>query len=230
MTALMTSTVDAVLILVFVIDIFLLGASRIGSVIRAVAWQGLLLGVLPILVRPHLDAEAVMVGLVTMGLKGVLIPRMLERSVRAVAIRREVEPFVGFGTSMLLGALGAALALGFTRSLPFAEALPLLPGEAERLIVPASLATVITGFILLTTRRKAINQVVGYLVLENGIFIFGLLLLEAVPLLVEAGVLLDLVVAMFVMGIMLDKIRREFSSIDTHKLSALKEEQWRPPS
>ncbi len=214
----MASLVDALLILVFVLDIFLLGTSRIGSVIRTVAWQGVLLGLLPVLVRTHLDAEAVAVGLVTVGLKGVVIPRMLERSVRAVSIRREVEPFVGFGTSILLGGLGAALALAFTRTLP------LLPGEADHLIVPASLATVITGFILLTTRRKAINQVVGYLVLENGIFIFGLLLLEPVPLLVEAGVLLDLVVAIFVMGIMLDKIRREFSSIDTRKLSALREE------
>jgi hydrogenase-4 component E len=214
----MATLLDALLILVFVTDIFLLGTSRIGSVLHMVAIQGVLLGVTPVLAHAHVEVEAVVVGLVTAGLKGVAIPAMLRRSVRDLQIRREVEPFIGFGTSILLGGIGAGLALAFTHSLP------LLPGEEHRLVVPAALTTVVTGFILLTTRRKAVNQVVGYVVLENGIFIFGLLLLEAVPLLVEAGVLLDLVAAIFVMGIMLDKIRREFSSIDTHKLSSLKEE------
>jgi hydrogenase-4 component E len=89
--------------------------------------------------------------------------------------------------------------------------------------VPASLATVLTGFLLLVTRRKAITQVVGYLVLENGIFIMGLTLVEAMPLLVEVGVLLDLLVGVFVMGIILNHIHREFSSLDTARLSSLKE-------
>ena len=71
-------------------------------------------------------------------------------------------------------------------------------------------------------RLKAISQVLGYLVLENGVFIFGLLLLEAMPLMVEMGVLLDLLVAIFVMGIILNHINREFSSLDTRQLSTLK--------
>jgi hydrogenase-4 component E len=74
-----------------------------------------------------------------------------------------------------------------------------------------------------TTRAKAISQVVGYLVLENGIFIFGLLLVEAMPFLVEIGVLLDLFVAIFVMGIIIYQISQEFSTVSTRKLSALKE-------
>ena len=81
----------------------------------------------------------------------------------------------------------------------------------------------LTGFLILTTRRKAITQVVGYLVLENGIFVMGLALLEAMPLLVEAGVLLDLFVGIFVMGIIINHISREFSSMDTARLSSLKE-------
>jgi hydrogenase-4 component E len=89
--------------------------------------------------------------------------------------------------------------------------------------VPAALSTVLTGFLILTTRAKAISQVVGYLVLENGIFIFGLLLVEAMPFLVEIGVLLDLFVAIFVMGIIIYQISQEFSTVSTRKLSALKE-------
>jgi hydrogenase-4 component E len=81
-----------------------------------------------------------------------------------------------------------------------------------------------TGFLVLTTRRKAISQVIGYLVMENGIFIFGLLLAEAMPIMVEAGALLDLLVGTFVMGIVINQISREFSSLDTSLLTSLKEE------
>ncbi len=209
---------DALLVCVFILNIYLLGTSRMSAVIRTVSLQGFLLAAAPALVLGRLDLHSVLIGLVAGGLKGLVIPTMLFRAIREVRIRREVEPTISHGASMLLGALGAGLALAFT------DNLPLVPGEEARLIVPAALATVLTGFILLTTRRKAVTQVVGYLVLENGIFLFGLLLLDALPLVVEVGVLLDLVVAIFVMGILLDHIQREFSSIDTRNLSALKED------
>ena len=95
--------------------------------------------------------------------------------------------------------------------------------HAGVLTVPASLATVLTGFLVLTTRRKAITQVVGYLTLENGIFVFGLTLAEAIPFLVEIGVLLDLLVAIFVIGIVINRIHREFASLDVTRLDSLKE-------
>jgi hydrogenase-4 component E len=91
------------------------------------------------------------------------------------------------------------------------------------MLVPASLATVWTGFVILATRVKAISQVLGYLVLENGIFIFGVLLYEAMPFLVETGVLLDLFVCIFVMGIIVHRINREFSTVNTQLLSTLKD-------
>jgi len=93
--------------------------------------------------------------------------------------------------------------------------LPLTTQHSAFLVVPASLATVWTGLLMLTTRRKAIMQVLGYLILENGIFLFGLLLLEAMPFLVEIGVLLDLFTGVFVMGIIIHHINREFSSSST---------------
>ena len=76
---------------------------------------------------------------------------------------------------------------------------------------------------LITTRRKAISQVLGFLLLENGIFVFGLLLVEAMPFLVEVGVLLDLFVGIFVLSIIIHHIHREFASLDTRRLSLLKE-------
>ncbi|PKN55202.1 MAG: hydrogenase [Deltaproteobacteria bacterium HGW-Deltaproteobacteria-14] len=213
----MASLLDALLVLVLVVNLYALGTSRIAVVIRLVAIQGLVLGALPLLAHHTISLEAVVISVAAVALKGVIIPVLLYRALREVE-RREVEPLISTGASMLLGGLGAALALAFTGNLP------LTVGDAHHLVVPAALATVLTGFILLTTRLKAISQVLGYLVLENGIFIFGLVLVDAIPLIVEIGALLDLVVAIFVMGIMLTHIRREFASTDTRALSALKEE------
>jgi hydrogenase-4 component E len=89
--------------------------------------------------------------------------------------------------------------------------------------VPVSLASVIIAFIVLTTRRKALTQVVGYLVLENGVYLFGLTQTERVPFLLEAGVLLDVFVGVFIMGIVVFHINREFDSLDSVRLSALQD-------
>jgi hydrogenase-4 component E len=154
---------------------------------------------------------------VTISLKGVVIPKFLIRAMREADIQHEVRPIVNYMTSLLLGAVGTGLAMVFSNTLPLAE------GHAKLLLVPASLSTVWAGFLMLTTRRKAIMQVLGYLLLENGIFLFGLLLLEAMPFLVEIGVLLDLFTAVFVMGIIIHHISREFSSTSTEQLTELKE-------
>ena len=179
--------------------------------------QGVLLGVALFVSHEQANLRLTLVAIATVALKGVAIPAILLRAMRNVSIRREIEPFVGFTTSLVLGALATGLSLVFARSLPLMEQ------HAGVLTVPASLATVLTGFLVLTTRRKAITQVVGYLTLENGIFIFGLTLVEAIPFLVEIGVLLDLFVAVFVMGIIMDHIQREFSSLSTEHLTSLRE-------
>lgn len=208
---------DSALVLLMLLNFFNLGTSRIRALIHVVALQGILLGLMPLLVHARLNTHVLLLAIATILLKGAVIPHMLNRAMRDLNIRREVEPLIGLTPSLLLGALGTALALVFSWHLP------LLDEHAAHLLVPASLATVLTGFIIITTRVKAVTQVVGYLILENGIFIFGLLLLEALPFLVEMGVLLDLFVGIFVMGIILNHINREFASVDTDRLSALKE-------
>lgn len=213
----MNKFIDPILVLVLLLNFVALGASRMRTVIQAVAVQGMLLGVLIALAHGKLMLWVAMMALVTILLKGIVIPRMLFDAIRDVVIRREVEPIVGFIASLFLGAVGTGLAVLFSRTLPIAGP------DAGSLIVPAALSTVLTGFLMLTTRTKAITQVVGYLILENGVFIFGMLLMEAIPFLVELGVLLDLFVAIFVMGIIIHRISREFSSVSTQMLSELKE-------
>src|SRR5207244_1116074 len=128
--------------------------------------------------------------------------------------------FVALGVSRIRGVINAVAVQGSVLGICLLCVTGALPGL---LGVPASLATVWPGFLLLTTRKKAITQVLGYLLLENGIFLFALLLLEAMPFLVEVGVLLDLFTGVFVMGIIIFHINREFSSISTEHLSELKE-------
>ena len=213
----MTWVLNMLLVVVLALNIFVLGNSRLRAIIRMVAAQGALLGVMPLLVRTDVDLGAFLVSLATIALKGVIIPAMLTRALREANIKREVEPFIGFLPSMILGALATALATAFAGSLSLA------PEHSTALLVPASLATVLVGFIVVTTRFKAISQVIGYLVLENGIFIFGMLLIEAMPLVVEMGALLDLFVGIFVICIIVNHINRAFSSLDTRRLVGLKE-------
>jgi len=211
------SIINLLLVGVLLLNLFMLGTSRIRALIQAAALQGVVLGVIPLLIGTHRDWNAGLIAIATVVLKGSVIPTMLYRALREAQIKREVEPLIGFVPTMLLGALGTLL------SVAFASGLPLEPEHRELLIVPASFSTVLTGFLLLTTRIKAITQAIGYLVLENGIFIFGMLLVEAMPFLVEIGVLLDLFVGIFVVSIIIHHINREFASLDTRRLSSLKE-------
>lgn len=212
----MHPSADLLLVLVTLTDFMILGTSRLTTCIRAIALQGLLLGALPLALTQrwslHIAALAVGSGIV----KSLVLPWFLRRAIREAAVRREVEPQIGFTMSLVLGAAAVAIAFGVARRLP-------LPAGTSELLVPVALATVIMGFLALTTRAKAVTQVVGYLMLENGIFLFGLTSAERVPFLVEVGVLLDVFVAVFIMGIVVFHINREFDSISSTRLSELRD-------
>jgi hydrogenase-4 component E len=205
------------LIVVLALNFVALGVSRIRGVINAVALQGILLGILPVFIHPEVGLRGIVLVVVIVALKGFVVPSFLIHAMREADIQHEVRPVVSYTGSLLLGAVGTGLAMVFSNTLPLAQQ------HTDLLLVPASLSTVWTGFLLLTSRRKAIMQVLGYLLLENGIFLFGLLLLEAMPFLVEIGVLLDLFTGVFVMGIIVHRISREFASLSTEHLTELKE-------
>ena len=213
----MSEVLNLLLVVLLLLNFWMLGTSRMRAVIHCAGAQGMLLGAAYLVMHGARGPRAMALGVAIVAIKGILIPKILIGALRSQPIRREVEPFISFTVSLLLGALATGLAVLFARTLPLIES------DSGDLLVPTSLATVLTGFIVLTTRRKALTQVVGYLTLENGIFIFGLLLLEAMPFLVEIGVLLDLFVGVFVMGIILHHINREFDSVSTEYLTELKE-------
>ena len=200
------------------LNLLALGSSRLPSLIQAMSLQGVLLGMMPLLMEHGtLDWRIYSLAFATMVGKGLLIPGLLRWAMRAAGIDREIKPFIGFIPSLLLGAGGTIAAVAVARRLP------LLPEHSGTLLVPGAIALMWTGFILLIGRSKAISQVCGFLILENGIYLFGLLLVHSMPLLVESGILLDVTVSVFVIGIIVDRIQRAFDSLDTRKLTALRE-------
>jgi hydrogenase-4 component E len=212
----MAQLLDSCLIGALVINFIALGVSRLRALIFAVAVQGVLFGLVSLLVHEQIGVHHILLAAATVVVKGFVIPALLLRALRDVSLQREIEPYVGFIPSLLLGAVGTGLALVFASSLQ-------VEGPVSSLLVPTAFSTAFTGFLILTTRRKAITQVVGFLMLENGIFVFGFLLLEALPSLVELGGLLDLFTGVFVMGIIIHHINREFDSVSTVNLAELKD-------
>jgi hydrogenase-4 component E len=214
----MSTSIDSILIFLILMDLILLGSSRLRNAIRIAAVQGVVLGLLPLLAHGQGIAwHAILLGAGSAGIKGLIFPALMNRALRETNASREIEPFVGYILSLLIGV--GVLAVSFV----FGSRLPLPWSAPSTLLVPAGLFTVWTGLFLIMARRKAITQVLGYIVMENGIFTLGMVLVEAMPLLVELGVLLDIFVAVFVMGIIVFQINREFDHIDSDQLSALRE-------
>src|SRR5258708_2035957 len=143
----MNQLLDPLLIVALALNFVALGVSRIRAVINTVALQGILLGLSP-LVLPHheIALRSVVLIVATVCLKGFIIPSFLVRAMREANIQHEVNPVVNYMTSLLLGAVGTGLAIVFSNTLPLAEK------DVGNLVVPASLATVWTGFLMLTTR------------------------------------------------------------------------------
>ena len=211
--------VDAMIVLLLLTNLRLIASSRIVSCIHVVAFQGMLLGILPLLIGAEgpMTLRALILSAITVLLKGVIFPWLLLRAQKAAHVVREVEPLVGYTTSLLVAALLLALAMWFGNRLP-------LPVPVETtLMVPLAMFNILIGLFVLVSRRNALNQVLGYLVMENGIYAFGLAFALEEPFLVELGVLLDVFMAVFVMGIAIFHISREFDHMDTDRMSILKD-------
>jgi hydrogenase-4 component E len=213
-----TTSVEGFLVILMLTNLWLLGSSRLLSCIAAVSVQGVLLGLLPLVIG--IDAplwRLILQAAISIGFKGIALPLLLLRAARSVDVRREVEPFVGYSASLLIGVVVLAV------SLFIGLRLPIHGWDAPLLLVPAALFTALTGLFIIVSRRSAIVQALGYLAMESGIAAFGLALAEQEPLLIEMGTFLDAFVAIFVMGITIYHISREFDHIDADRLSSLRD-------
>ncbi len=203
------------MVLLILTNMAVLGSSRLRACIRVVAAQGVALGILPLLIHSF-EPQLLLFTVLSVILKGVVFPYMLWRTLRQLNVWREEDPYVGYGLSLLTGPIALAFSCWISTRLP-------LPYTVHsEMLIPVALFTLIVGLFLIVSRKKALMQVLGYLVLENGIYAFGMAIANQQPMLIELGILLDVFVGVFVMGIAIFHISRQFDHIDTDQLSLLR--------
>ena len=216
----MISASEILLTLFLLTNLLLAGTGRLPPAIRLVAAQGWFIGLLPLLLWNWADAGAPGLRIWTVAavnalVKGLALPALLLYAVRKVHAKREMEPLVSFRVSQLLVFLIVAASFAVGKLLHVHEAI------ASELAIPVAFATMGTGLFLICSRRKAVTQVLGFLVFENGISVFGAGILLEYGLVVELGILLDVFVLVFVLGIAIYQINRTFASLDTDKMNRL---------
>jgi hydrogenase-4 component E len=198
-----TAYASLLLVSLLALDLYMVGTTRIDACIRASIVQAIVLALLPFTLGgsgPHSaltqQLHLVVVAGATQVVKGIVIPWLLLRGLRDMGTHREFEPFVSLHYSQLIN--GALCIAAFW----IASALPWPIRHGHTLALGVTLATLLIGLYMTINRRKTISQVLGYLVMESGLFVGGWALLGQPSLLVELGVLLDLLVACMVMGIL----------------------------
>jgi hydrogenase-4 component E len=195
----------------------MVGQKALVVAIRLYGVQSLLLGAVGIAMgvaehRPHLYLTAAL----TIALKAVVIPWFLLRVIDKVGIRREIEPFINVPASLLL-CLGLTV-IGYRVSLGMAGASQGVPHQ----VVGVALSMVLMGLFLMVTRRKALTQILALLTIENAVFLVAVGATSGMPLVVELGISFDVILAVLVLGVLVNRIVDRFESMDTSRLSNLR--------
>lgn len=212
---------DILLVVILLSVLLSLASNSLGTLVKIMAVQGVMVSLLPLLLEHHssMGSGGLIFFQVMILIKGVLIPGLLYIALKRIAIRREIEPIVGYHASLFAGLIIILLSVFITDKLQ--QSMP----RGHELMLMTAITTMSAGFFLMMSRRKAITQVIGYLMLENGIYLVGTALTKHshTVYVVEFGVLLDLLVGVMVMGIILHNINHAFDDIDTDLLNRLKD-------
>jgi hydrogenase-4 component E len=197
----------------------MLSQRRILSLIDLFAMQGAVLFVSTLVVafttgQVHLYYSATL----TLVLKVLLLPWILHRLIRRLNVKWDVETLINIPTTMLVGIVLVIFA--FNLALPISE----LAGTITRSTLGIALATVMLSFLMMITRRKAVPQVIGFLAMENGLFFAATSATYGMPMVVELGIALDVLVGMIILGVFFFQIREQFDSLDIRHLEQLREE------
>ncbi len=209
---------QAVLGMVLITDLSLLAAERQRLCIRLIALQGILLGLLPLVAhRGEVTAHLIWVTALFLGIKGVVLPLLLRRTYKQLPPQPPVKPYLGHTACVLAGLCG------FVLSLWLGDRVGVAANPLFALVFPAAFATVFAGILLIVTRRKALTQMFGYLVMENGIYLLGVPMAQEDAVWLELSILLDILVGVFVMGIAIHHINRAFDSTDVDQFASLRD-------
>lgn len=208
---------DTLFVIMILTTLAMMGSSRLMTCIRIMAVQGIAIGIVVWTSCLGIwTTRILLIGTAVICLKGFVFPYLLSRAMRESNTNHETNPMVGYVPSLLIGVIILGGSFWLTKQVP----LPIT--IVSNLAIPVSFALLTSGLFLIIARRTALQQVLGYLVMENGIFTFGFSVVSEIPALVEIGVLLDVFVAVFVMGIAIYRIQQEFDHMDSDQLTNLK--------
>lgn len=201
------------------ISFAMLSRRRIQRLITLFAWQGGILFVSTVLVAYSAGlTELYYSAALTLILKVIALPWILHHLVQRLGAQWDNEPLVNIPTTMLLGVVLVIFAFGL------AQPISMLATTITHKTLGIALAVILLAFLMMITRRKAITQVIGFLAMENGLFFAATSATYGMPMVIELGIALDLLVGVFILGIFFFQIREQFESLDLHHLESLRED------
>jgi hydrogenase-4 component E len=204
--------------LILLMELLIVASGRLQTLVRAYALQSVCLGLLAAAVAFYTGSDHIyIVAVLTIVVKGLIIPRFLTYAMERIHVSKEVEPSVSTPASLLIAA-----ALTF---LAYYIAEPII-GEGDLITsncLPISLAVVLIGLFVMIARKKAMTEVIGLLSMENGLFLAAISMTYGMPMIVELGIFFDILVAVIIMGVFLFRINRTFETLDTSFLRRLHE-------
>jgi hydrogenase-4 component E len=210
--------IDLMAALLLLIAFAMLAQRRILRLIRMFALQGLVLAINTVIVAYAIhEPELYVSAAITFVLKVIVVPWWLHRVIDRLNVRWDVETLINIPTTLLVGILVVIIA--FNLALPISH----VAGTITRSTLGIAMASVLLSFLMMITRRKAVPQVIGFLAMENGLFFAATSATYGMPMVVELGIGLDVLVATFIFGIFFFQIRETFDSLDIHHLEKLKD-------
>lgn len=204
--------------LLLLLSFSMLAQRRTVNLVNLLAMQGALLVVATLVVawrtgETHLYLSA----LLTLALKVFVLPLLLHRMIRRLNVYWDTEQVFNPSATMLLGLLVVIFSFGL------AQPISALASTATRSTLGIAIAVILLSFLAMITRRKAMSQVVSFLSMENGLFFGAMSATYGMPMVVELGIALDVLVAMLILGVFFFQIREQFDSLDLSHLESLKE-------
>ncbi len=211
------NTVNILSSLVLLSVLFAFGSSRIPALIKVIAFQGIVVSIVPFFIGHDMETGGMIFTVATLIIRGILIPLSIHIAIKKVAIQRDVFPVIGYHASIFcgLGLIVAATVISRQLNIPSIS--------DSRLLFPTAISLLVTGMFLLMARRNAIAMVIGYIMLENGIYLMGTTFSVRALHIVEFGILLDVLAGVMIMAVILQNIKQTFDDVDTTLLRTLKE-------
>ena len=185
--------------------------------IRFYAMHSFLLSLITLAIAyDHHAGHLVISALLTFILKVIAIPKIFSTIIQRLGIRKEIESYINIPFSPFLAVLLVFVSFYVTSGGKTLNSLSSLK------FLPIAISIIFFGMLVMTTRKKALTQVLGLLLMENGLFLMGITMTFGMPLLVELGILFDVLIGIIIMGIFIFKIRSAFEGIEVDNMTVLK--------